>query len=157
MIDLALNDRIKFRLSEEDGIILDQKDASFGFHILPKVNADVEARLLALFFTNNVRKNFNNLELHMGISGVLFFPRILNPKISSSADFISYKRGDNSVFVGMNISYSDWVRADIKGQVELLHQNLIQSIHKISSRKMSDSQKLILLDVIQNIKDILIK
>jgi hypothetical protein len=114
-----------------------------------QTTADVrpDFRRLALALQEEIERKMEGVELSSPLSGVIFFPTILNPNVASMPDFITHKR-DLSVFVGLKIDHQTWINSSTDERITLLRDNLRASLEKIKKTYLSPEDKAVLLAAI---------
>lgn len=132
--------------------LVDQRDAPFKFLISPMVTAGVNVRLIALKFMDETFRRIQSASFASTLSGIVFLPKILDPQMIKSNDFVSYKRSDKSVHVGLNISFAEWTRASPGERVDMFADNLVESINRISPKRLLPDDRQKLLAVLRDVR-----
>lgn len=89
------------------------------------------------------------------LSSIILFPTILDPNVASLKDSVTYKNGERSVFVAVSIPYGRWKNASERDRIDLLADNVRDSIEKIPNRYIQISDKTALLHIVEKSRDAL--
>jgi hypothetical protein len=93
-------------------------------------------------FEDEVFASFNDIVFSSAITGVLILPGIIDSSIARPpADYIGYKKKDNSVSVGIKIDFVLWERSSEVERLDLLAKNVRCSLDKIQSRYLTDEDR----------------
>ena len=134
---------------------VDQTNAPFKFLISPVATVGVEVRLVSLGFMQECFKLVERTSFISPISGIVFFPKILDPRIIKSKDVLSHKRAHKSIYVGVNIPFNKWMTASPSMRLHLFAENLIASIDRISSKYLYPEDRRNLLETVKKAEEIL--
>jgi hypothetical protein len=151
----------KRKLNEETPFLKRLKEAGYVFHTVPDdlpitfvLSPTTTVGLLRLndtillSFQDEVRQLLRGRKLTSSLSGLLVFPQIMDPRIGSFKDFVTYKR-DRSVYVGENIDHEKWSSTPAVEQVDLLAENIANSIRKIRNSRLNDDDRKLLLGIVE--------
>lgn len=146
------------KISREDGVLESQVDSNFTFLISPSITIGVDIRLLAHAFKNIVFRKIKTIRFESPITGFVFFPTIVDPEIISGApqNTVKYKRKEKCYFVGLVIPFIAWSRASLSERVDLLTNNLIDSLNAVPGRHLFDSEKQEIIKVVKDVRDYLL-
>lgn len=133
----------------------EQVGARFGFIVSPTTTVGVDLGKLPLGFRDEVFRIIKNAPFDSPLAGVVLFPKILDPSIASQPDFITHKRRDNAYFVSVNIPVTVWSEAPRTERVDLLADNLIESIGRIPPRHLTANDRQTLDNAINEARNIL--
>jgi hypothetical protein len=98
-----------------------QFDARFTFIVRPFTTVGVEKGDLAAAFEEGIFAAIKKLEFESPIAGIAIFPTIFDSAIAPvPRDYVRYKKGEKSVFVGLQIDFSSWASASKQEKLGLL-------------------------------------
>src|SRR5689334_18523451 len=136
--------------------VVDQRGAPFKFLISPMVTNGVDIHRITFKFMDETFRRIQRMSFESPIPAIVFMPKILDPEMIRSKDFVSYKRSDKSVHVGVNIPFAEWTKGSPSERVDMFANNLVESIGRISHKHLfpNDRQKLlaVLRDVHRTLK-----
>lgn len=118
-----------------------QTGAPFKFLISPKTSNGVVVGRLPLQMRDEVFSRIRTHVFQSPLTGIVFFPTILDPKIAVVEDKLTHKRTEKEMFVALNIPFRDWEAASAEQRIDLLAGNLLESIRRIPSKHLPDSDK----------------
>jgi hypothetical protein len=125
-----------------------QLDARFTFLVRPFTTVGVEKGSLASSFEQEIFAAIRNFEFESPITGIVIFPTIFDGAIAPvPPDYVKYKKGEKSVFVGMHIDFSSWASASTQVRLGLLADNIKNSIERIPDKYLSAGDRKRLLDI----------
>lgn len=130
----------------------DQDGAPFMFLISPMVTNGVDIRRITLKFMDETFRRIQLMSFESPLSGIVFLPRVLDPEMIRSKDFVSYKRSDKSVHVGVNIPFDEWTKGSASERVDMFADNLVESIRRISHKHLFPNDRQKLLAVLQEVR-----
>src|ERR1700722_11041071 len=85
------------------------------------------------------------------ITGIIVFPKIFDADIAPPpSDHLTYKREEKSVFVGLNIGFQNWHSASRQEKLNILADNIRNSIQKIPNAYLADVDRDKLILVLDN-------
>ena len=126
-----------------------QDDAPFKFTVRFFTTVGVESRDIAPWFENEICSAIRELSFQSPITGIAIFPTIFDSAIARPPkDYLTYKRKEKSVFVGLNIDFSSWTSASRQEKLGLLSNNMKQSIERIPDKYLVSSDRQKLLDIV---------
>jgi hypothetical protein len=126
-----------------------QRDVPLKFLVRPFTTVGVEFLDLASWLENEIFSEINGLSFESNITGIAIFPTIFDNAIASAPkDYLTYKKNERSVFVGLNISFSSWTSGSREEKLNLLANNITQSIERIPDKYLSSSDRKKLLDIV---------
>jgi hypothetical protein len=135
------------RLKASGRVINDvQLNAPFRFIVRPFTTVGIESVNLGSWFEDEIFSTIRDLKFESPIAGIAIFPTIFDREISHPPDdYLTYKKNEKSVFVGLNIEFSLWASGSKQEKLRLLSDNIIRSIERIPNRYLvnSDREKLI--------------
>jgi hypothetical protein len=132
----------------------DQFDARFRFVISPVVTPGIsDVSALAIGYQDAVAELIRKLSLISPISGIVFFPRVMDPHTGQFPDLLSYKRKERAIFVGVNVQYATWMEISLNARIDLFAENLVESIHRISEKYLYREDKNNLLRAINDSRE----
>jgi hypothetical protein len=88
-------------------------------------------------FAETLRRNLDGRAFSSDVQSIVFFPTIIPEEMGRMPDALSYKRGEPSVFIKINISHRLWAESTVLKRIELYAAALIQGIRQIKDSKMS--------------------
>jgi hypothetical protein len=125
-----------------------QDDALFKFTVRFFTTVGIESRDLAHWFEDEIFAAIKELSFESSITGIAIFPTIFDSAIASAPnDYLTYKRKEKSVFVGLNIDFSSWASGSREEKLSLLANNIRQSIERVPDKYLSNSDRKKLLDI----------
>jgi hypothetical protein len=125
-----------------------QRDAPLKFLVRPFTTVGVASLDLACWFENEIFSAINGFAFESPITGIAIFPRIFDSAIAPAPkDYLTYKRKEKSVFVGLNIDFSSWASGSGEEKLSLLANNIRQSVERIPHKYLSSSDRKKLLDI----------
>ena len=93
-----------------------------------------------------------DLAFESRITGIAIFPTIFDSVIASAPnDYLTYKKKEKSVFVGLNIDFSSWTFGSREEKLGLLANNIRQSIERVPEKYLSNSDRKKLLDILSQV------
>jgi|GraSoi2013_115cm_1033766.scaffolds.fasta_scaffold246527_1 hypothetical protein len=126
-----------------------QRNAPLKFLVRPFTTVGVESLDLASWLENEIFSAINRVAFESNITGIAIFPTIFDNAIASAPkDYLTYKKKEMSVFVGLNISFSSWTSGSKEEKLSLLANNITQSIERIPDKYLSSSDRKKLLDIV---------
>ena len=131
---------------------VDQRGAPFMFAISPMVTNGVNIGHLAFDFVRETVRRIKGMSFASPVPSIVFFPKILDPKMIQSKDFVSYKRSDRSVQVGVNILFDEWTKSSPSERVDMFADNLVESVNRISPKRLLPDDRQKLLAVLQDVR-----
>lgn len=129
-------------------INVDVNSLKFGLSISQIQSVGVESRFIWLIGQIVTLIAWEN-DFECNLRRIVIFPIILNGCEFSRADFISYKKSDNSYFIGTNIDFDAWSKAKKIKRIELALNCLVESIIKIPCKNMDDFTKSKIVNMIE--------
>jgi hypothetical protein len=129
------------KLMQQQRLFGEQKqgNAPFRFLIRPVTTVNVSKGKLANMLEDGIFSFLKNQKFLSSISGILILPTIIDNSIAvPPKDYVGYKKGDNSVSVGINIDFLLWERSSELERLMLLTENIQCSLEKIKSRYLID-------------------
>lgn len=130
-----------------DAPVRNQLNAPFKFMVRPFTTVGVESLELAAWFEDEILERIYGTKFESKITGIIVFPKIFDADIAPPpSDHLTYKRGEKSVFVGLNIGFPTWHSASRHEKINILSDNIGNSIRKIPDIYLTnaDRNKLIL-------------
>ena len=125
-----------------------QLDARLTFIIRPFTTVGVEKGNLAPSFEEETCAAIRKQEFSSPIAGIAIFPTIFDTAVAPRPrDYVKYKKGENSVFVGLHIDFVSWTSASEQERLGLLADNIRNSIERIPGKYLSNSDRMMLLDI----------
>jgi hypothetical protein len=116
-----------------------QINAPFKFMVRPFTTVGVESLDLARCFEDEILEMIYDTKFESKITGIMVFPKIFDPDIAPPpSDHLTYKRGEKSVFVGLNIGFRNWHSASRQEKLNILADNIGDSIRKIPNAYLTD-------------------
>lgn len=148
-MNLTKQEKILFARLEARGYRLDksQEGIPFTFSISPVISAGVDVSIFAVL-SCEVISELKHRNYECALSGVVIFPRILDPKIKKSEKLCLFKRKDNAFYVGLEIDFGEWTQGTQQERVNLALVNLQDSISQIPDRHISAIHREQLIEVI---------
>jgi hypothetical protein len=129
-----------------------QRDAPLKFLVRPFTTVGVESLDLASWLENEIFLATDKMAFESSITGIAIFPTIFDSAIASAPkDYLTYKKKEMSVFVGLNISFSSWTTGSREEKLSLLVNNITQSIGRIPDKHLSSSDRKKLLDIVSQV------
>jgi hypothetical protein len=129
-----------------------QRDAPLKFLVRPFTTVGVESLDLASWFENEIFSAISRAAFESNITGIAIFPTIFDSAIASlPKDYLTYKKKERSVFVGLNISFFSWNSGSREEKLSLLANNIVQSIERIPDKYLSNSDHKKLLDIVSQV------
>jgi hypothetical protein len=132
-----------------------QVDAKFKFLVRPTTTVGVDLDKLQVGFEDDVFSLIKNAPFESPLTGIVLFPKILDPSIATMPDSITHKRKERSFFVSLNIPFAVWSQAPRPDRVDLLADNLIESIRRIPARHLTANDCQILDSAINQVRNVL--
>jgi hypothetical protein len=119
--------------------VRNQLNASFKFMVRPFTTVGVESLDLATWFEDEILEMIYDTKFESKITGIIVFPKIFDADIAPPpSDHLTYKRGEKSVFVGLNIGFRNWHSASRQEKLNILASNIRDSIQKIPDAYLTD-------------------
>jgi hypothetical protein len=126
-----------------------QLNAPFRFIVRPFTTVGIESANLASWFEDEIFATITDLEFESPITGIAIFPTIFNSEISHPPDdYLTYKKNEKSVFVGLNIDFSAWASAPKQEKIRLLSDNIERSLERIPDKYLLDTDRKKLLSIV---------
>jgi hypothetical protein len=154
------------KLNEETPFLKSLRESGYVFHTVPDdlpisfvlsptITVGLPRRnpTISLSLQDAVRQLLRGRKLTSSLSGLLIFPRIMDPRIGTFKDFVTYKR-DRSVYVGENIDHEKWSSAPAVEQVDLLAENIANSVRKVRSSRLNDEDRDLLLGIVEQARNL---
>jgi hypothetical protein len=134
-----------------------QDDALFKLTVRFFTTAGIESRDLARWFEEEIFSTIEDLSFESPITGIAIFPTIFDDAIAPAPnDYVTYKRKEKSVFVGLNIDFSSWASGSREEKLNMLANNIKQSIGRVPDKYLSSSDREKLLNVVSQVHNRLI-
>jgi len=134
-----------------------QRDAPLKFLVRPFSTVGVESLDLASWLENEIFSEINGVAFESNITWIAIFPTIFDNAIAPSPkDYLTYKKKERSVSVGLNISFSSWTSGSREEKLSLLANNITQSIERIPDQHLSSSDRKKLLDIVSQVRRLLV-
>ena len=119
--------------------VRNQLNAPFKFMVRPFTTMGVESLDLAMWFEDEILEMIYDTKFKSKITGIIVFPKIFDADIAPPpSDHLTYKRGEKSVFVGLNIEFRNWHSASREQKLNILADNIRNSIQKIPNTYLAD-------------------
>jgi hypothetical protein len=135
-----------------------QLDARLKFIVRPFTTVGIESRDIARWFEDAIFSAIKDLAFESHIKGIAIFPVIFDSAIASAPnEYLTYKKKEKSVFVGLNIDFSSWTRGSREEKLDLLANNIRQSIERVPDKYLSSSDRKKLLDILSQVHDRLVE
>jgi hypothetical protein len=135
-----------------------QSDAKFKFLVRPVTTVNVTGGNLSRMFEDEVFASFKDITFSSTITGILILPGIIDSSIAPPpADYVGYKKKDNSVSVGIRIDFSSWERSSELERLGLLADNIRRSLDKIQSRYLADEDREKLQFIVEKVQSLLVQ
>src|SRR5260370_5287809 len=129
-----------------------QGDAPLKFTVRPYTTVGTESLDLAAWLENGIFSAINTVAFESPITGIAIFPTIFDSAIAPAPkDYLTYKKTEMSVFVGLNISFSSWTSGSREEKLSLLANNITQSIERIPDKYLSSSDRKKLLEIVSQV------
>jgi len=129
-----------------------QRDAPLKFLVRPFTTVGIESLDLASWLESEIFSVINRVAFESPITGIAIFPTIFDSAIAAAPkDYLTYKKKERSVFVGLNISFSSWTSGSREEKLSLLANNITQSIERIPDKYLSSSDRKKLLDIVSQV------
>jgi|ERR1700688_1275850 len=126
-----------------------QRNAPLKFLVRPFTTVGTECLDLASWFENEIFSEISRVAFEANITGIAIFPTIFDNAIASAPkDYLTYKKKEMSVFVGLNINFSSWTSGSREEKLKLLANNITQSIKRIPDKYLPSSDRRKLLDIV---------
>jgi hypothetical protein len=117
-----------------------QRDAPLKFLVRPFSTVGVESLDLASWLESN-------------ITAIAIFPTIFDNAIAPTPkDYLTYRKKERSVSVGLNISFSSWTSGSREEKLSSLANNITQSIERIPDKYLSSSDRKKLLEIVSQVR-----
>ena len=130
-----------------------QQDAGFKFLVRPFTTVGTESLDLATWFENEIFSAIEDLSFESPITGIAIFPTIFDDAIAPAPnDYVTYKKKEKSVFVGLNIDFLSWASGSSEEKLSMLANNIRQSIERVPDKYLSSSDRKNLLDVVSRVR-----
>lgn len=130
----------------------DQENARFKFVVSPTTTIDVgsDVSKLTVDFQRGVFGRIKDKAFASALAGVVLFPKIMNPAIVPPwPDSITHKRKDKFFFVSTTILFHRWASTSYNERIDVLADNLIESLAKIPTKHLAIEDRLMLYEAIQ--------
>jgi hypothetical protein len=129
-----------------------QDDALFKFTVRFFTTVGIESLDLARWFEDEIFSAIRELSFESPITGIAIFPTIFDSAIASAPkDYLTYKKKEGSVFVGLNIDFSSWTSGPREEKLSLLANNIRRSIERVPDKYLSGSDRKKLLDIVSQV------
>src|SRR5882757_8723052 len=147
--DQKIIDRLK---GSGHALNVTQDDALFKFTVRFFTTVGIESRELARWFEDEMFSAIKVTSFESPITGIAIFPTIFDSAIAPApSDYLTYKKKERSVFVGLNISFFSWNSGSREEKLSLLANNIVQSIERIPDKYLSNSDRKKLLDTVSQV------
>jgi hypothetical protein len=134
-------------------VIGKQSVAPFRFLVRPITTVNVASRDLSGKFEDAILSSFEGLTFSSPISGILVLPTIIDRSIAAPPpDYVGYKRGDNSVSVGINVDFSLWQHSSELERIRMLAENIRCSLDRIKSRYLIGADREQLYQIVDKVE-----
>jgi hypothetical protein len=134
-----------------------QDDAPFKLTVRFFTTAGIESRDLAHWFEDEIFSAIVDLSFESPITGIAIFPTIFDDAIAPTPnDYVTYKKKEKSVFVGLNIDSPSWASGSREEKLNMLANNIKQSIARVPDKHLSNSDRNQLLNVVSQVHNKLI-
>lgn len=131
-----------------------QLNARFMFIVRPFTTVGVMSVNLASWLEDEIFSTIKDLEFESPITGIAIFPTIFDGEISDPpADYLTYKKSEKSVFVGLNIEFSSWASGSKQEKLRLLSDNIKRSIERIPNKYLTNSDREKLMSTVSQAYD----
>lgn len=106
---------------------------------------------ISVSFDDTFNDHLYRIALNTNIYNLVFLPICFNPIMLGDIipNSVSYKRSDNSVHVVYTIDYDSWITEAYEGKVALYEQALNAGLEMISVKRLPDSDRAKLQNVIK--------
>lgn len=119
-----------------------QSAAPFKFLVRPITTVNASSGKLSWIFEDEMFSLFEGRVFSSPISGILILPTIMDSSIVPSLpDHVGYKKGDNSVAIGLDIDFVLWESSSELERLGLLVDNIRRSLEKIEKRHLVDEDR----------------
>ncbi len=110
--------------------------------IVPKVTQNARVGSFFVEFERRLVERLALRTLSSTVSGIVFFPRILDPGIIGAApELNSFKRSERSIFVGKSIDFYKWGDSAELGRIALAAENLRDSVAGVRSKQLGGADR----------------
>jgi hypothetical protein len=129
-----------------------QDDALFKFTVRFFTTVGIESLDLARWFEDEIFSAIRELSFESPITGIAIFPTVFDTAIASAPkDYLTYRKKEGSVFIGLNINFSSWTSGSREEKLGLLADNIKRSIERVPDKYLSGSDRKKLLDIISQV------
>jgi len=130
-----------------------QRDAPLKFLVRPFSTVGVESLDLASWLENEIFSAINGVAFESNITAIAIFPTIFDNAIAPTPkDYLTYRKKERSVSVGLNISFSSWTSGSREEKLSSLANNITQSIERIPDKYLSSSDRKKLLEIVSQVR-----
>ena len=130
-----------------------QRDAPLKFLVRPFSTVGVESLDLASWLENEIFLAINGVAFESNITAIAIFPTIFDNAIAPTPkDYLTYRKKERSVSVGLNISFSSWTSGSREEKLSSLANNITQSIERIPDKYLSSSDRKKLLEIVSQVR-----
>lgn len=144
---------------KRSGRAIDQEklDAPFGVLVRPLASVGLDAGKFALWFEEEIWAAIKRIGLTPPVRRVMISPHIIDPTTIEPvtsirpSDEVSFKRKENAIFVAIEIDYSIWFHSSDESKLALIYKNIKQSLLLIPKKYVGDSDREMLLSVIEEV------
>lgn len=128
-----------------------QLEAPFSFVVSITTTLGVDTNESSYFareFRKGIVKCIRHWTMQSPITGIVVFPRILDENIVKLSDFISHKRKEKAVFVGINIPFGKWTASSAPEKIEMLAGAIIEALDRITPRYLRSADRDVLAQAV---------
>jgi hypothetical protein len=130
-----------------------QRDAPLKFLVRPFSTVGVESLDLASWLENEIFSAISGVAFESNITAIAIFPTIFDNAIAPTPkDYLTYRKKERSVSVGLNISFSSWTSGSREEKLSSLANNITQSIERIPDKYLSSSDRKKLLEIVSQVR-----
>jgi hypothetical protein len=126
----------------------EQLNAPFRFMIRPFTTAGTDYRKIASRFEHEAFQLVKLEKFGSVATNIIVFPKILDRSIAVEPDHIAYKKKERAVYVAVNIDHATWQNASDDQRIDLISDNIMESIIRIPQKYFTESDRKKLLGIV---------
>ncbi len=130
----------------------EQANAPFTFLVRPATSLDVDCLSLGASFEHHIFLLVQGHQFSSLATCIAIFPKILDPKMFVLPDKFSFKTKDRAIFAMLNVDYESWIAASEVVHVDLLADNIRDSVLKTKEKYLNEIDKKALLEFVEIVR-----
>ena len=130
----------------------EQANAPFMFMVRPATSLDIDCTSLGASFEHHIFSLVQGHQFSSLATCIAVFPKILDPKVFVLPDKFSFKTKDRAIYAMLNIDFESWIDASDGVHVDLLADNIRDSILKAKEKYLNEIDKKALLEFVEIVR-----